>query len=70
MKQELFRNAWIKILLNRRNKDIEIYITFEIITQLTILPLHYKWNIEYIKEKINIMILQYSKYYNLLTNYF
>ena len=57
-------------LLNKRNKEIDINITFEIISQLTMLTLHYKGNIEYIKEKINIMILQYSKYYNLLTNYF
>ena len=70
LKQDLIRNARIIALLNRRNKYIEIYITFEIITQLIILPLHYKRNIENIKEKINIMILQYSKYSNLLTNYF
>ena len=57
-------------LLNKRNKDLDTNITFEIITQLTILPFHYKWNIENIKDKINIMILKYSKYYNLLTNYF
>ena len=70
LKQDLIRNARIMGLLNKRNKDIDINITFEIITQLTILPLQYKGNIDYIKEKINKMILQYPKYYNLLTNYF
>ena len=70
LKQDLIRNARTMGLLNKRNKDIDINITFEIITNLTILPLQYKGNIEYIKEKINIIILQYSKYYNLLTNCF
>ncbi len=69
-KQDLIRNARTMGLLNKRNKEIDINITFEIISQLTMLPLQYKGNIEYIKEKINIMILQYPKYYNLLTNYF
>ena len=54
LKQDLIRNARIMGLLNKRNKDIDINITFEIITQLTILPFQYKGNIEYIKEKINI----------------
>ena len=70
LKQDLIRNARIMGLLNKRNKDIDINITFEIITQLTMLPLEYKGNIDYVKEKINIIILQYPKYYNLLTNYF
>ena len=34
------------------------------------LPLEYKGNMEFLKEKINILILQYPKYYNLLFNYF
>ena len=34
------------------------------------LTLEYKGDIKYVKEKINIMSLQYPKYYNLLTNYF
>jgi len=70
LKQDLIRNARTMGLLNKRNKDIDINTTFEIITQLTLIPLQYKGNINYVKEKINIMILQYPKYYNLLTNYF
>ena len=70
LKQDLIRNARTMGLLNKRNKDIDINITFEIIMQLTLLPLEYKGNIDYVKDKINIIILQYPKYYNLLTNYF
>ena len=69
LKQDLIRNARTMGLLNKRNKGIDINITFEIITQLTLLPLEYKRDIKYVKEKINIMSLQYPKYYNLLTNY-
>ena len=70
LKQDLIRKARTMGLLNKRNKDIDINTTFEIIKQLTLIPLQYKGNINYVKEKINIMILQYPKYYNLLTNYF
>ena len=70
LKQDLIKNARTMGLLNKRNKDIDINITFEIITQLTLFPLEYKGNIEFVKEKINIIILQHPKHYNLLTNYF
>ena len=53
LKQDLIRNARIMGLLNKRNKEIDINITFDIISQLTKVPLQYKGNIEYIKEKIN-----------------
>ena len=46
LKQDLIRNARTMGLLNKRNKDIDINMTFEIITQLTLLPLQYKGNID------------------------
>ena len=70
LKQDLVRNARTMGLLSKNDKNVDINITFDIITQLTLLPLQYKGNINYVKEKINILILQYPKYYNLLTNYF
>ena len=70
MKQDLIRNARIFGLLNKKNKDIDINITYEIIKQLAILPLEYNGKIDYVKEKVNILMLQYPKYFNLLFNYF
>ena len=49
LNQDLIRNARTMGLLNKRNKFLDINITFEIITQLTILPLQYNGNIEYVK---------------------
>ena len=49
LKQDLIRNARTMGLLNKRNKDIDINITFEIITQLTLLLLEYKGDIKYVK---------------------
>ena len=70
LKQDLIRNARILGLLNKKNKEIDINYTYDIIHQLTLIPLEYNGNIDNLKEKINILILQYPKYYNLLFNYF
>ena len=70
LKQDLIRNARIFGLMNKKNKDADINLTYEIIKQLAILPLEYSGSIDYIKEKVNILMLQYPKYYNLLFNYF
>ena len=64
LKQDLIRNARILGLLNKKNKDIDINNTYEIIHQLTLIPLEYIGNLDNLKEKINILILQYPKYYN------
>ena len=68
--QDLIREAKIMGLLNSKNKNINIDTTYEVINQLTILPLNYKGNIEYVKKIINILINQYPKYTNYIVNYF
>ena len=38
--------------MNKKNKDVDINLTYEIIKQLAILPLEYSGSIDYIKEKV------------------
>ena len=57
-------------LLNSKNKDIDINLTYEIITQLTLLPINYKGNIENLKKFLNVLIMQYPYYANYIINYF
>ena len=57
-------------LLNKDNKSINPEVTLEIITQFAMLPLEYKGNINYLKDKIKTIISQYPKYYNMIGNYF
>ena len=59
LKNDLIRNAKIMGLLNKKNKKIDINNTTDIIIPLTILPLTYNGNIEYIKQQININLLLY-----------
>ena len=54
-KQDLLREAKICGLLNRKNKNINPEITLEVITQLSLLPLEYKGNIDYLLNKIEIL---------------
>ena len=49
LKQDLIRNARSFGLMNKKNKDVDINLTYDIIKQLSILPLEYNGNIEYIK---------------------
>ena len=48
-------------LLNKNNKNLNTNDTFEIIQVLRTLPLEYKEDIEYVKNKLNMLILQYPK---------
>ena len=43
-------------LFNSKNKNINVDTTYEVINQLSILPLNYKGNVDYIKNIINIFI--------------
>ena len=70
LKQNLLNQAKVCGLLNKNNKNIDTNVTFDIITQLSILPLTYKGNIGYIKEQVNLIILQYPEYYRNLCSYF
>ena len=53
-------------LLNRKNKNINPELTLELITQLSLLPLKYKGNIDYLLNKIEILSKQYPLYYKLI----
>ena len=70
LKQNLLNQAKICGLFNKKNTKIDTNITFDIISQLSILPLTYKGNIEYLKNQINIILLQYPSYYYNLCAYF
>ena len=59
LNQDLIREAKIMGLFNSKNKEIDANITYEIITQLSLLPLNYKGNIEHLKNQLNVILLQY-----------
>ena len=66
----LIREARTIGLLNGKNKKININTTYEIITQLSLLPLRYKGDLEYLKNNLNLILLQYPDIYNYIVNYF
>ena len=70
LSQDLIREARLMGLLNSKSKDIDINLTYEIITQLTLLPINYKGNIENLKKFLNVLIIQYPNYSNYIINYF
>ena len=70
LNQDLIREAKIMGLFNKKNKEIDTNITYEIITQISLLPLNYKGNMEYLKNQLNIILMQYPSYYNYIVNYF
>ena len=67
LKQNLLNQAKICGLFNKKNTKIS-YIWYYL--QLSILPITYKGNIEYLNNQINIILLQYPSYYNNLCSYF
>ena len=70
LKQNLLKKARICGLLNKNNKKIDYNITFEIITRLSILPLTYKGDIQYVRDQIKLIISQYPECYKNLCIYF
>ena len=70
LNQDLIREAKIMGLFNTKNKNIDTKSTYQIITELSLLPLNYKGDINILKEKINLILLQYPVYENYITNYF
>ena len=70
LKQNLLNQAKICGLLNKKNSSIDTNLTFDVISQLCILPLTYKGNIEYLKDQVNLIISQYPECYNNLCSYF
>ena len=69
LKQDLVQ-AKIYGLLNKNNKNFNTKDTFEIIKVMSILPLEYKGDNEYVKNKLNMLILQYPKTFTNFCYYF
>jgi hypothetical protein len=57
-------------LFNSKNKKIDTEITYQIISELSILPLQYKGDLNRLKNQLNIILLQFPEYYKNLTKYF
>ena len=70
LKQNLIKYARICGLLNNKNKKIDINTTMEIITQLSLIPIEYKGDINFLQNKSNMIISQYPKIYKNLCVYF
>ena len=70
LKQDLLRESKTLGLLNKNNAKINPETTIEIIKQISMLPLEYNGDINFLKNKLNIIISQYPKYYNMIENYF
>ena len=70
LSQDLIREARIMGLLNRKSNKINVNTTYDKISQLSLLPLEYRGNMEKLKENLNNIILQYPEYYNYITKYF
>ena len=70
LKQNLLNQAKINRLLNKKNNKIDVNLTFEIIKQLSILPLTYKGDINYLKETTHVIMLQYPDYFKNFCAYF
>ena len=70
LNQDLIREARTMGLFNSKNKKIDTEITYQIISELSILPLQYKGDLNRLKNQINIILLQYPEYYKNLTKYF
>ena len=63
------REAKILGLINKKNKKIDPNITIEIITQLSMLPLEYNGDLDYLKNKLEIISKQYPNNYNGIYDY-
>ena len=62
LKQDLVYQAKIYDLLNKNNKNLNTKDTFEIIKVMSILPLEYKGDNEYVKNKLNMLIYNILKH--------
>jgi hypothetical protein len=70
LKQDLMREAKKLGLFNSKNKKVNIDMTLEVITQLSLLPLEYKGDINYLKNKLDLFSKQYPLYSNMIKGYF
>ena len=70
LKQDLMREAKKLGLFNSKNKKVNPDMTLEVITQLSLLPLEYKGDINYLKNKLDLFSKQYPLYSNMIKGYF
>ena len=70
LSQDLIREARIMGLLNSKNIKINVNTTYEIISILSLLPLEYGGNMDFLKERLNNILMQYPEYYNYIVKYF
>ena len=70
LKQDLMREARVLGLFNPKNNNINPETTLEVITQLSLLPIEYDGNINYLIQKLDILSKQYPNYYNMINGYF
>ena len=56
--------------MNSKNKKINVNITYDAISNLSLLTLQYKGNMDILKIKIYIILSQYPEYYNYIVRYF
>lgn len=70
LKNNLISNARTFGLLNPKSKTIKIDNTEKIISELSILPLKYKGDINYVIKKIEELSTKYPEYKYFLNNYF
>ena len=64
------REARVLGLFNPKNNKISQESTLEVITQLSLLPIEYDGNINYLIQKLDILSKQYPNYYNMINGYF
>ena len=70
LKQDLMREAKKLGLFNSKNKKVNPDTTLEVITQLSLLPLEYKGDINYLKNKLDLFSKRYPLYSNMIKGYF
>ena len=56
--------------MNKKNKLINIDLTFEIIKEVSLLPILYNGNLKFVYNKIDELVIKYPYYKNFLYNYF
>ena len=66
----LIKNARAYGLMNKKNKLINIDLTFEIIKEVSLLPILYNGNLKFVYNKIDELVIKYPYYKNFLYNYF
>ena len=70
LKEDLIRNARAYGLMNKKNKNINIDLTYEIIKEVSLIPFLYNGNLKFVYNKIDELVNKNPYYKNFLYNYF